>query len=99
MSDDRDVAATVAAIHDHLQATEELPLEERANRWLGEAQAVAADIAHGSPSREVVARRADQIVHLLEQVDGTGDERADEHVATARSQARALVAHLDGPTE
>ena len=56
-----------AALHTHLATTEELPIDPTANRWLGEAQATAADVADGSapepssrgvPGRSCVCWRA-----------------------------------------
>ena len=69
-------------LHAVIAATEEVPVRPRANRWLGEAQAVASDVAGGAP-REAVVRRVAQVRHLLEQVDGTGSDEADERVEAA----------------
>jgi hypothetical protein len=85
-----DVRADVEALYEHLAATAELPVERGASRVLGEAEAVADDMRGLEPS--VVEARADVVVDLLAEVDGTGDGRADEHVARARELAARLAA-------
>lgn len=79
-----------------LRATEELPVERTAARWIGEAQAVATDLADGDPDADTVVRRVGHVVELLEHVDGTGHPGADERVAAARSVAEDLLVELDG---
>ncbi len=79
-----DMEELLASLHDHLEATEELPLDESANRLLGEAQAVAADVADGSASEAVAKERVEKVADLLAEVDGTGHDEGDEHVAAAR---------------
>ena len=74
----------LADLHDHLAATAELPVERTASRWLGEAEAVAADLRESDLPAAVVAERLDVVAHLLDRVEGTGDEEADEHVRRAR---------------
>lgn len=77
----------VERIHAELEATEELPVDRTASRWVGEAQAVAADAASGGLEESVARERVGHVADLLENVETTGDERADEHVATARDLA------------
>ncbi|MFC7131906.1 MULTISPECIES: hypothetical protein [Salinibaculum] len=81
----------LASLHDHLAATEERPLETAANRWLGEAQAVAADLATADLDDETVRKRTEKVLDLLSEVDGTGDETADEHVEAARRAAERVL--------
>lgn len=88
---DEDVRERVRELHDHLAATAERPVETRAGRWLGEAEAAAQDAAGEGVPEAAVAKRVGQVLDLLEHVEGTGDEAADEHVA----QARELAAGLD----
>lgn len=78
-----------AELYRELAATEDLPIDPTANRWLGEAQAVA-DAIRGAPDD---ARRegATDIVRLLEAVDTTENEQADEHVERAREIAAQLA--------
>lgn len=79
------------ALHDHLAATAERPVERTASRWLGEAEAVAADVADGDAPEAAVERRVRQVRELLSNVEGTGDPVADEHVAAARRLAERVL--------
>jgi len=87
MSDESDPAA---ALHDHLAATEERPVEREAGWRLGEAQALAAEIA-GGVDEPTAVRRAGEIRTLLAEIDGTGDREADGHVAAARDLADRIA--------
>lgn len=78
-------------LHDHLAATAERPVEREASRWLGEAEAVAADVADGTAPEAVVEKRVGQVRELLSHVEATGDEAADEHVAEAKRLAEAIL--------
>lgn len=93
MSDDTGAVDREALVdlHDHLAATAERPVERTASRWLGEAEAVAAD-ARRVEAPEVARERVAEVAELLANVDGTGDRVADEHVRAARSLAEAIVA-------
>ncbi len=71
-------------IHEHLEATAELPIDHRTNRWLGEAEAVAADAAFNDLDAETMAKRLSQVRHLLEEADAAGHPEADEHLEQAR---------------
>lgn len=94
MTDDRqELAADLLA---HLEATEELPLPDRTHRWLGEAQAAAADAVGEDVPKAVVRKRAEQVRELLNHVEVTGDQEADEHVEAAREVAVRIV---DGNVE
>jgi len=88
----------VADLHAHLAATAERPVERTPSRYLGEAEAVAADAvaAAGAGNREAAVRRLRQVMDLLESVEATGDARADEHVREARALAAGLLADADG---
>lgn len=68
-----------------LRRTEEYPVDRVANRWLGEAEAVAGDLADSDLPDAVVHERLGHVEHLLSNVDGTGSEEADELVERARS--------------
>lgn len=92
MPDPRDdVEELLAALAAHLAATEDMPLEETANRHLGEAHAVASDVAEADVEEGVVADRVGTVLELLEDVDETGDAEADEHVAAARRAAERIL--------
>ena len=84
----------VAALHEHLAATEERPVEREAGWRIGEAQALAAEIAAGA-DEETVVRRAGEIRTLLAEVDETGDSVADDHVDAARELADRIANRSD----
>ncbi len=81
----------VTALHEHLVATEERPVEREAGWRLGEAQALAADIATADVDEAIRAERATEIGTLLDGIDGTGDGEADDHVAAARGLADRIA--------
>ncbi|PSP54967.1 hypothetical protein BRC82_08235 [Halobacteriales archaeon QS_1_67_19] len=93
-SDDQPPEDLVADLHGHLEATAELPVDTRASRWLGEAEAVARDAVGRGVDRAVIAKRVEQVEMLLSNVEGTGDETADEHVARARELVEEIQARL-----
>ena len=76
---DADTAERLQAVDEHLRATETLPVDRTASAYLGEAAAVAGDL---------VAERLGHVVDLLSAVEGTGNERADDHVEAALTAAR-----------
>jgi regulator of protease activity HflC (stomatin/prohibitin superfamily) len=94
-ADDADDADDLAALHDNLASTAELPVERSASRWLGEAEALAADLRESDLPDDVVADRLATIEKLLRQVEETGDQRADEHVAAARERLADARARYD----
>jgi hypothetical protein len=89
---DEATAERVATLYDHLAATDSPPIAPRANQWLGEAEAVVADLHHNDATSAVVRDRAAHVVHLLENVDDTGSDDADDHVTAALALARELTA-------
>ncbi len=95
MTDPRDdVAELVASLEAHLAATEELPLEEDANRWLGEAHAVATDVHENTLDDETLLERVETVLELLAEIDGTGHDEADEHVAAASRAGERILDRL-----
>lgn len=86
-----DVAELAASLSNHLAATEELPLESDANRWLGEAHAVASDVADADVDEDTLVERVETVMDLLAKVESTGHEEADEHVAAARRAGERLL--------
>jgi hypothetical protein len=86
-----DVAELVQALDAHLGATEELPIETDANRWLGEAHAVAGDLVDAGVTDETLVDRVETILELLSEIDGTGHEAADAHVAAARRAGERIL--------
>jgi len=93
--DDRDTDELAAALFDHLEATAELPIDPTANRWLGEAEAAARDIADGTAPDSVVRKRANQVQHLLQEAGDTEHDSAAEHVDAALAIATELVERLE----
>lgn len=89
--DEADYSDDVATLHEHLVATETLPIDHRANRWLGEAEAVAADLRYNDATESVIRDRASQIVHLLENVGDTENDDAAAHADAALDIARTLA--------
>ena len=90
MTDDR-----IAALCDALAATEERPLDRSANRWLGEAQAVAEDLRGGVPDDATLVNRLETVDHLLAQVDSTGDGEADAALDRATAIVTGLLSDLN----
>ena len=80
------------ALQDHLAATGERPVERTASRWLGEAEAIARDVADGDLAPEVRQERLEKVEHLLANVEETGDEAADDHVGAAEAILEELLA-------
>ena len=85
-----DVHDRAATVRDHLEATETLPVDPAAGRWIGEAHAVAADAADPGAPADVVRRRMGEVVSLLDEVESAGHPDADARVASARELAREL---------
>lgn len=90
-----DVDELLDRIHEHLAATQERPVERTASRWIGEAEAVADDLATASLADDVVHERLGHVRSLLAEVDDTGDEDADDHVERARSVTATAIDRLD----
>jgi len=81
-------------LHEQLTATRERPVERKASRWIGEADAIADDlvgagVAETDPA--VVRKRVEHVETLLSNVEETGDPTADEHVEAARTLADAIL--------
>ena len=85
------VATNVAKLYEQLAATQELPVERVASRWIGEAEAITGDLVGVDADNELVHRRLSHVVDLLANVDNTGDERADDHLETAKQLAAETV--------
>lgn len=87
-------ADVIVAIHDHLDATAELPVDPKASTYLGEATAVAADAraAIRDGHHDAARTRIEQVHDLLSHVDDTGNETADEHVHEAAQLTNEFLA-------
>lgn len=89
-----DLSALLERLADHLEATAERPVERRASRLLGEAEAVATDLAADPPEEPVVATRIGHVADLLGEIEATGDPAADDHLAAARETVDAIRAEM-----
>lgn len=78
-------------LHEHLSATQELPIQREANRWIGEAAAVVRDLVGEEVPAPVVEARIETVADLLAHVEATENEAADAHVAEARDLCRAIL--------
>ncbi|MCU4926718.1 hypothetical protein OB905_12125 [Halobacteria archaeon AArc-dxtr1] len=84
----------VKQLHEHLVATRERPIEREANRWIGEADAIADDLVDARISNldpPVIEKRIGHVAELLSNIEETGDSTADEHVEAARNLANAIL--------
>ena len=88
-----DPAAASDALAAHLTATAERPIPPATNRWLGEAEAVARDAASDDIDPATRRRRVQQVAALLAEAESTGDNRADDHIASADACCQVI---LDG---
>jgi hypothetical protein len=102
MSDDegRSVDDLLETLHEHLAATAERPVTRTASAHLGEAEAVARDLAERPADPETVRERVGHVGRLLREAGDTEDEAADQHVAAALEIAEGLIEELgDGDDE
>ncbi|MFC7046328.1 hypothetical protein ACFQH6_13745 [Halobacteriaceae archaeon GCM10025711] len=86
-----DLQRLVDDLHDHLAATADLAIDHRANRWLGEAEAVTADVAAADLPAATVRERIEHVRDLLANVGETENAEADEHVAAAQELADRIL--------
>lgn len=78
-------------IHENLDATQELQVERTASRWIGEAEAIAQDLAEADLDPDVVEEHLGKIESLLEEIEETGDTTADEHLQQAISLTESAL--------
>jgi hypothetical protein len=88
------IPALTGALYDHLEATAARPIDPTANRWLGEATAVAADVADGSAPESAIGKRAGQVRALLGETGPIEDDTAATHVDAAERIAATLCDRL-----
>lgn len=84
--------AAVNALTNHLTATAEHPVPPAANRWLGEAEAVARDAPSDDLDSLTRQKRVRQVATLLESADETDDAVANHHIEAAIASCRVLLA-------
>ena len=91
---DRNIDDLITTLRSHLEATEELAIRTKANRWLGEAHAVAADLGEAQLSTQTIEKRVNQIEHLLRQIEETDNAEADEHIRASLEIAKKIKKRL-----
>ncbi|AUX10031.1 hypothetical protein AArcSl_2409 [Halalkaliarchaeum desulfuricum] len=82
-------------LHERLRSVLELPIERDASNWVAEADALVGDLVDREASPTVRRKRLTQVRELLEEVEGTGHERADEHVDAAKRLTVELLGELE----
>lgn len=95
MTESSDLDELVDALHDALAATQQLPVERSAARWIGEAEAVARDLAEADLDESVVSERLVHVESLLSEVETTGHDEADEHLDDAKLLTDRALAVLE----
>ncbi|MFC4437749.1 MULTISPECIES: hypothetical protein [Natrialbaceae] len=88
---DDSLEVQLEALRDHLEATAELPIDPKTNRWLGEAEAVARDAARNDIDPETARERVDQVRRLLSEADEPDHEEAAAHLGAARDLCRDVL--------
>lgn len=78
-------------LYDHLEATAELPIDPKTNRWLGEAEAVARDAARNDIDPATARERVRQVQRLLSEADEPDHEEAAAHLEAARELCRDVL--------
>lgn len=89
------VGDSLRTLHEQIEATEELPVRPDASPWLGEAAAITADVVDADLPSDVLADRIQRVSALLAEVETTGNQTADEHVAAAERAADRLLDAVD----
>lgn len=92
---DSDVQTLLSELAAQLDATASRPMRPEVTHWVAEADAVAGDVADADLPNDVVAERVGHVRDLLSNVEETGDEEADDHVAAAETLADEVLARLD----
>ena len=83
----------VEQLYDSLDATAEIPIDDRTNRWLGEAEAVAHDAATSDLEPAVIRKRVRQVAHLLEEAESPDNDRAAQRVYEAHRLCEEILAY------
>jgi hypothetical protein len=89
--DERSLDALVAALASTLRETEELPVAPSASVWLGEAHAVAEDLARGDAVDEVIHERVGHVHRLLTSAGDLDNEAAAARVDDAVALAAEII--------
>lgn len=89
--EDDDLELRLDELYAALEATAELPIDREANRWLGEAEAVARDAAMNELERAVVRERVREVDRLLSEVEDVESETASERIEEARALCEQIL--------
>ena len=89
-TDDRSVDELLTRLASELRATEELPVDRAASVRLGEAHAVAEDLARGDLDRSVIHERVGHVRRLLSDVSDPDDEAVAGRVGNALALTRTI---------
>ena len=84
VNSDESLDVLVDRLFDHVEATGQLPIDRQTSRWLGEAEAVARDVATNDLDEATIRRRVRQVNHLLEEAGRTDHKEANRHLDAAR---------------
>ncbi|QFU84202.1 hypothetical protein GCU68_14470 [Natronorubrum aibiense] len=90
------MAEQVRHLSNQLEATADGPVDRTASRWLGEAEAIAADAATSDLEDATARERVATVRELLSEIDDTGHEDADAHLESAKRICRAI---LESPSD
>ncbi|MFT4957473.1 MAG: hypothetical protein ACI9EZ_000788 [Halobacteriales archaeon] len=85
----------IRQLHDHLAAVQERPVDRMANRWIGEAESVVADIVGEDLEHHVFQKRLSHVEELLDHVEELDDSAASDHLAEAKRSTADLLDRLE----
>ena len=94
-ADERSLDELVAALASTLRETEELPVAPAASVWLGEAHAVAEDLAGGDADERVIHERVGHVHRLLTSAGDLDNDAAAGHVDDAVALATLVLDRTD----
>jgi hypothetical protein len=98
-TDERSLPSLLDALASTLRATEELPVAPSASVWLGEAHAVAADLAGDDVAPSVVHERVGHVHRLLTNAGDVENEAVAAHVADAIALTETILARTGDATD
>jgi hypothetical protein len=96
---DESLSELLDALASTLRATEELPVSPSASIRLGEAHAVAADLADGDVDSATVHERVGHVRRLLRDADDVDNDAAAAHVTEALALTETILAPTDSDEE
>ena len=78
-------------LHRTIEATASYPLDRETNRWLGEAEAVAEDVATSDLDAATVVKRLRQVRHLLTEAGSPDHGAAADRLGEATELCEELL--------